>query len=200
MSGKTFRFQDWELEYFKHPYNRTAQNMRAVEIPIVRKFRELNPGRMLEIGNVLGHYQSVDWNIVDFRERGKHIINVDVTAWRPNRLFDVIVSISTLEHIGHGKYSGVTSKTPAQALEHILSFLRPGGKALFTVPLNYNKLLDKQLIEGVMPVTDIFCMARKLNKNEWFECSLAEALATEKKCGYRWAVGMAVLFCENDDD
>jgi SAM-dependent methyltransferase len=196
MSGKTFRFMDWELEYFTHPYNQTAQNMRAVEIPIARKFLEFSPGRILEIGNVLSHYQQIDWPVVDFREKGNRIINADVTTWRPNRLYDTIISISTIEHIGHGKYAHITKKTPAQAVEHIKSFLQPGGKALFTVPIGYNKTLDRQLAKGIMPVDEIHYMRRISDKNEWIECNLIEAAITERPAGYHWAVALAVLLCE----
>jgi SAM-dependent methyltransferase len=196
--GKTFQFNGQELAYFRHRYNRAGQNMRTVEVPIVRAFiRGMEWDRILEVGNVLSHYQDVNWPVLDAREQGPDVINADVMQWEPERPFDRIVSISTLEHIGHGRYAHLTgSATPAEALARIRSWLAPGGRALLTVPLRYNEVLDEQLIAGELPVDGARFMRRISEENEWAECTLADALAAEKPTGgYPWAVAMAALYC-----
>ena len=198
MAESRFEFNGQDLAYFRHPYNRAGQNMRSVEVAIVRALvRGREWDRILEIGNVLGHYLDVGWPVLDAREKGPRVINADVMTWEPDDEFDLIVSISTLEHIGHGRYAGLTfpDATPAAALARIRSWLAPGGQAVLTVPLGYNELLDLQLAARDMPVDEVRCMVRVSADNEWAECSLEEALAAERPEGYRWSVAMAALYC-----
>ncbi|OQW96440.1 MAG: hypothetical protein BWK77_04695 [Verrucomicrobia bacterium A1] len=61
----------------------TWVNERAVEIPVVRKFLEGRAGRILEVGNVMGHYGPADWDVVDRFERGARVLNCDVIEFRP---------------------------------------------------------------------------------------------------------------------
>lgn len=195
--SERFEFNGQDLAYFRHPYNRAAENMRTVEVAIARAFvRGLEWATVLEIGNVLSHYTRIGWPVLDAHEQGPQIINADVMQWQPEKPFDRIVSISTLEHIGHGRYAHLTAPTtPADALARIRSWLAPGGEALLTVPLRYNEMLDQQLVAGTLPVDEVHCMRRVSETNEWAECTLAEALAAERPAGYRWSVGMAALYC-----
>ena len=196
----TFHFNGQELPYFSHAYNHAGENMRTVEVPIMLGFIDSNEwDRILEIGNVLSHYMRIDWPVLDAREKGPGVISVDLMTWQPERPFDRIVSISTLEHIGHGRYASLTAPTtPARALEHIRSWLAPGGEALLTVPLRYNPLLDQQLLAGKLNLDDWSCMRRVSAKNEWTECELEDAMRAEKPAGYRWPVALAALYCKQE--
>jgi len=193
----TFTFDGRDLPYFRHPYNRAGENMRTVEVPIVyATLRGREWDRILEIGNVLQHYVRIGWPVLDMQERGTAVINADLMTWEPSKPYDLIFSISTLEHIGHGRYAGLTrATTPAEALSRIRSWLVPGGLALLTVPLSYNEVLDRQLLEGELPVDDVRCMRRVSDTNEWAECTLANAFAARRPENYRWPVGMAILYC-----
>jgi len=52
---------------------------------------------------------------------------------------DLLVSISTIEHIGFGKFSTDTPKVkPSQVLARFKSFLAPHGMAVATAPTAYN--------------------------------------------------------------
>jgi hypothetical protein len=54
---------------------------------------------------------------------------------RFDRLFDVIVSVSTIEHLGLGRYGDVTQADGDRAgVERLWSFLRSGGRLLASVP------------------------------------------------------------------
>lgn len=193
-----FEFGGGHYAYFRHPYNRAGQNMRAVEVPIVREMLRgrWEWDRILEVGNVLSHYMDTGWPALDAREQGPHVIHADVMRWQPEQRFDLIVSVSTLEHVGHGRYAALTgATTPGDVLARIRSWLAPGGELLATVPLGYNELLDAQLAAGEMPADEVRCMRRVSDDNEWQECTLEEALAAERPAGYLWAVGMAALYC-----
>jgi len=195
-----FGFDGQEYNYFRHAYNQAGRNMRTVEVPIVHGFvRGREWDRILEIGNVISHYMPRDWQVLDILERGHNIINADLMRWAPAEQVDRIISISTLEHVGHGRYAHLTAPTtPAQVLSRVRSWLAPGGEALLTVPLGYNDLLDRQLAAGEMPVDEIHCMRRVSAENEWQECSLVEAQIVRKPDGYPWAVGMAALYCNQE--
>src|SRR3989344_2625515 len=103
LSGRTFPYRGRQWRYFFHPYNRTYSNERCVEIAIACSIitQEANK-RILEVGNVLSHYAKCDWDILDKFETGDRIINQDAADWQPQGKYDLIISISTLEHIGWG--------------------------------------------------------------------------------------------------
>src|SRR4030042_260073 len=98
---KTFVFRGLTHDYFYHLYNYTHLNERAIEIPIFLKIIKEHRGkRILEVGNVLSHYVSYQHDILDKYEKGKNIINKDVVDFHPKEKYDLILSISTLEHVG----------------------------------------------------------------------------------------------------
>lgn len=106
-SSRTFVFRVKQYKYFYHKYNTTWKLERTVEVPIifevVKKHHDKN---ILEVGNVLSHYFPVNHDIIDKYEKGKGVINEDVVDFRPPKKYDLIVSISTLEHVGGMKNRG----------------------------------------------------------------------------------------------
>ena len=141
------------IDPLDHPYNVTADNERCVEVPLALEFLGSCPGSVLEVGNVLSHYADVaqlpervvvDLNERAVDERGAPVLNVDVCSWTPPALFDRIVAVSTIEHVGWDV--PVPHPFAAEAAIHRLrSWLAPGGRALVTVPLGYHPPLDAAL-------------------------------------------------------
>src|SRR5215207_4369431 len=79
----------------------TWRSERAVELPIAwRRVRRTDATSTLEIGNVLSNYFPVRHLVVDKYERVPGVINEDVVDFSPPGKYDLIVSISTLEHVG----------------------------------------------------------------------------------------------------
>ncbi|HUW31732.1 MAG TPA: hypothetical protein VM223_08985 [Planctomycetota bacterium] len=183
------------MEYFDHRYNYTRLNMRRVEIPIARWFLQQKSGtRILEVGNVLSHYGPVTWPVVDLREPGA--INVDVMTWEPEEPIDLLVSISTIEHIGVGKYKRAARVRPSGVLARFRSFLAPGGQAVVTAPTGYG--LDRELREGTLGADEVWFMRVRPDRIpvEWSECTMEEALAMPSRaCSGRWSGGLMVLLC-----
>jgi hypothetical protein len=140
--------------YFLHPYNFTWSNERAVEIPIVwEAVRQSAGGRVLELGNVLSHYFPVRHELVDKYEKGRRVRNLDVLEVGGGEKYDLIVSISTLEHVGWDEQPRDPGKI-VRAVEHLTRQLAtPGGRLVVTMPLGYNPHLDRQLAEGAVPFT-----------------------------------------------
>ena len=55
---------------------------------------------IFEVGSVLSHYFPINHDVLDKYEKGHGVINQDVVDFKPHNKYDLIVSISTLEHVG----------------------------------------------------------------------------------------------------
>jgi hypothetical protein len=169
---KTFVFRGHEYRYFHHYYNTTWYNERAVEIPIIVEMVERHLGReILEVGNVLSHYVKTDHDIIDKFERGAHIANKDVVDFKSTKSYDLIISISTLEHIGWDESPRDDTKI-IRALDNLKSLLSKTGIMIITLPVGYNIVLDKLLKMRVIQFDDQYYLKRISKSNEWIEaCS-----------------------------
>jgi hypothetical protein len=96
-----FAFNGQNFSYFYHWYNKTWRNERAVEVPIIWNIvKKYKRKRILEVGNVLSHYYPIRHEILDKYEKAPGVINLDVVDFKPAKKYDLIISISTLEHVG----------------------------------------------------------------------------------------------------
>lgn len=185
---KTFEWDGKTLAYVDEAYNHTRLNMRRVEIAVARwsmaeTLRAKPQARVLEVGNVLGHYEERDWPVVDLRETG--CINRDVMQWKPKRRFDLVVSISTVEHV---------QAQPSAVIDRLRSFLASDGKALVTVPTGYKPALDAELAAGTLGADRYWAMCIVPGTYEWRECTVAEALLQDPRaCSGRWSGGLVIL-------
>jgi SAM-dependent methyltransferase len=155
-----FSFNSEKYPYFYHPYNKTWRNERAVEIPLVCKLLNEHQGKnILEIGNVLSHYQKVNHDVVDKYETGPLVINQDIIDFHPQKKYDLIISISTIEHIGWDENPRDKTKT-LKAIDHMVDLLSPEGFLYVTLPLAYNPDLEKLIEEGKIRFTEAHYMKR----------------------------------------
>lgn len=127
---------------FDHRYNVTICNERAVEVPVALRFISEHHGKGLEVGNVLGHYTTPTWDVVDKYEAGDGVSNIDVVDIEG--VYDWIVAISTLEHVGWDENPRVEHKA-VDAVRHLQHRLNIGGEMLVTVPTGHNPNLDAAL-------------------------------------------------------
>lgn len=164
-----FRFDGRDYRYFRHKYNRTWRNERAIEVPIVWDLvRGRDPGRVLEIGNVLAHYFPVTHDVVDKFEQAANVRNVDVVDYAPERDYDLIVSISTIEHVGFDEPERERRKA-RRAVENLKRCLAPGGRLLITVPVGYNPGLDEMLGADDLGFSHTRFLRRPAFANKWRE-------------------------------
>ncbi len=161
----TFIFKQESLYYNRIPVNNWSE--RVVELPIafnfLAKFVSNNKdgiNRILELGNVLYYYENSlseyigirPRRIVDKFEQAVGVDNVDCMDLQSEEKYQVIVSVSTVEHIGQGvepssgSYGEKTKvrdlEAPLKAIAKIYDLLLPGGKALITVP--FGRLTDAE--------------------------------------------------------
>lgn len=137
--GFTFRGEGYPFHVAQ--YNATWLNERQVEVPIALRALRRAPGRrILEVGNVLTHYSRIRHTVVDKYERHRAARNEDFLA-HAGGPYDLVVSVSTFEHIGWDEPERDPAKFTA-ALARARSLLAPGGRLLVTVPLGYNPAVD----------------------------------------------------------
>lgn len=180
---KTFTFNGQTYKYFWHWYNFTWRNERSIEIPIIReKVQSFHGKRILEVGNVLSHYTPCQHDILDKYEKGRNVMNQDVVDFQPSEKYDLIVSISTLEHVGWEEVPQEPRKI-LHALENLKNkCLAPGGQIVVTLPLGLiglNPEMDKLLREGKLCFTKQYCMKRVSKSNEWIEIGWHEVRRTK---------------------
>lgn len=103
-----FLFNKKLYNYYIAPYNNTHRNERKVEIPIIVDYiRKYPTESILEVGNVLSHYFSnATHDIVDKYEQAINVLNEDIVDYGSNKKYDLIISISTLEHVGYEEDNG----------------------------------------------------------------------------------------------
>jgi hypothetical protein len=171
LGGETYR-------YYYHWYNRTWINERCVELPFAFSLLDRCAGkRVLEVGHVLGHYGRRGHDVVDKYERGRGVRNADVTELHSETRYDLIVSLSTLEHVGWDESPCDPEKT-VRALERLIGLLCPGGMLAVTFPLGYNPHLDRHLWEGSLPFNRVHYLKRLNAVNDWEEASAEDVKGT----------------------
>ncbi len=174
LQGTRFAFQGRKYRYHHAMYNKTWTNERAVEVPIIwRWVEEFKGRRILEVGNVLSYYFETNHDVLDKYEILDGVINEDATQFQARKKYDLIVSISTLEHVGVDD----DEKRPEKALEAISNLIRnlkPDGEFLATFPLGYNSALDNAFFEGTLPFTEYYYLKRASMFNRWREISREE--------------------------
>jgi len=192
-----FDFQGKKYGYLYIRYNRTWRNERAVEIPIiwevVKRFQGKN---FLEFGNVISHYFSVSHEVVDKYEKAPGVINQDIVDFRTERRYDLIVGISTLEHVGLDEEQKDPEKT-LRAVEVLRSLLSPTGKLMLTIPVGYNPHLDRYLDEDRMKFTGMYCLKRVSASNRWMEVEWKDIKGSKFHYPYHNANGLVIAVFEN---
>lgn len=193
-----FGHEGTALSYLRHPYNYTWLNERAVEVPLAAAVLAEHPGaRVLEVGNVLSHYLPVDHPVVDKYEQAPGVHNADVvdvaTDAEVTRPVDLVLAISTLEHVGLDEPVQDPGK-PARAVAALTSLLAPGGRLWCTIPLGYNPLLQQQVLDGELGFDRVTALRRTGRDNRWAQVPVDEVAGV----GYDWLLytAHAVLVAE----
>lgn len=164
-----FTFNNKKYLYFYHLYNHTFRNERIVEIPIIyEEIRGKNFPDFLEVGNVLNHYFRLGHDVVDKYEKGKNVKNIDIINYKTTKKYDMIISISTIEHIGFDESEKDRIKV-IETINLLKNLLIEGGKLIITVPLGYNDFLDKLIINNFFKFNNIFYFKREEKRNIWHQ-------------------------------
>jgi hypothetical protein len=188
---RTFVLDGVERPYLRHRANATWRTERTVEIPIaLDALRSAGAGRVLEVGNVLTQYaiaRPVNYTVVDKYEVAPRVANIDVLEIKGT--YDLIVSISTLEHVGLDEMPRDWQKA-RRAVIQLRRLLAPSGAMLATWPLNYNRDLDDALRAGELGQSGASYLRRVSGSNLWMQATIEDA----SKCmyGFPWAGATAL--------
>jgi hypothetical protein len=182
--GKTYRYFDTV---------KTWHGERAVEIPIVMEMvRKYKGKNILEVGNVLSHHVKFEHDILDKYEMAKGVTNADVVRFTSEKKYDLIISISTLEHVGWDEKPRDDTKI-LHAIENMRTLISSrGGTIMITVPLGYNPTLDKLLKDGAIQFSTQYNLIRISKGNEWREVSWETVLATKYNTPMPFANGLLI--------
>ena len=148
-------------------YSITWNNERSVELPIIWDIvKKYNFHKVLEVGNVLSHFYNVKHDIVDKYEKTEGVINQDVVDFKPLKKYDLIVAISTLEHVGWDE----TPREPLKifrAIENLKSLITENGKIIITLPKGHSPVLDNLLSENKLKFSEQYFLKRISRNNKW---------------------------------
>jgi hypothetical protein len=167
-----FRFAGREYPLLLARYRATWVTERAVELPLALAALAATPAAdVLEIGNVLGHYIRSPHRVVDKYERAPGVENVDVLTLDPAPRYRLVVTVSTLEHVGWDETPREPDKAE-RAVHHLMRCLAPGGILLFTVAMGWHPPLEEALLANRPGLTRVACLVRT-GDLAWEEVPLA---------------------------
>lgn len=167
---RKFKYDGIDYNYSLDTYNWTWTNERTIEIPIFKKLIKDNKDKdILEIGNVMSHYINSEHDIVDKYEEAEGVLNYDIADCELGKKYDLIIAISTLEHVGWHDYNEneFEPEKLLKAFDNIFKHLKPNGKLIYSFPLGYNPELDKYIEEKKIKVSKQNHLVRGLLLNSW---------------------------------
>lgn len=188
-----FSFQNHSYKYFYHLYNNAWENERSVEIPIIlEEIKKYEGKNILEVGNVLSHYFTLNHEVVDKYEKGMGVLNKDVVYFHPRKKYDLIVSISTIEHIGWNERQFAPNKVKL-AIANLKKIVAPNGKIILTIPRGYNKYLDSLIDKDQKIFTGKNFLKKISEKNEWIESKWENICDLKYGYPFRGANGITIV-------
>lgn len=149
------------------------------------------PETILEVGNVLQNYGNYKHDIVDKYEQDLNVRNADIIDYNPSKKYDLIITISTLEHVGWDE----TPREPGKllrAIDHLKTLLNKDGLLVATMPMGHNDELDR-LVEKKQLGFDEVCFLKRISANNiWKEASYDEVKGTKYGTPYICANALIV--------
>ena len=117
---------------------------------------------------MLSHYFLGNHDVIDKYEKWPGVTNVDVADYRVSLKYDLIVSISTIEHVGWDEQAHDPTII-IRAIRNLKSSLAPKGKLVLTLPVGYNMDLDRLLDGQNLGFSEKRCLKRISKDNRWVE-------------------------------
>jgi len=172
-------------DYFDHPYNSTSTNERCIEVPIGIRFLNLfREDNLIEVGAVLPHYVKSNHDCIDpvdpIASKKEYAENINYTD-------SSVLSISTIEHIGHGDYG--LPKKENQAQEVLLKIYKQSSKCLISWPVGYNRDLDSYVKKNSLFK---YVFHKRTKQNEWVLSTSQSVFDTEY--GTPFHAGNAIIW------
>lgn len=189
---RQFTFRGKSFPYFHHWHGMTYLIERIVEVPIIWDRVQANRGnRILEVGNCLSFFFPRQHDVLDKYDTKEGVVHLDVVDFKPAQPYDLIVSISTIEHVGWDEVPREPLKT-IKAINNLVSCLAPGGELIVTWALGYNTDIDRLLKEGKIRFSETYYMQRTSHyTNRWRQVEWNDV--REARYGYPFRSGNAIV-------
>lgn len=149
---------------------RIVVSEQIIEYPLVYRYLEPGDKKILDFGgfesilplqlSALGHHVTVwDQRKYPFNHTNINVFHGDIFEDSvPRALFDVVISISTIEHLGLGRYcDSINEKPDIIAVRKLWSLVERNGKLLASVPAGKPatqrgyRVYNEKLIRDVFP-------------------------------------------------
>lgn len=138
-------------DYFSHPHNNTIINERAIEVVLGLRYIEAvvkstSPTNLVEIGAVMPYYigqERVFHECVDPIDPKATVVAMAETYDYKGKN---VLTISTVEHIGHGDYR--LDKNTTLAYDVVDRIYTESQSCLISWPIGYHKHLDNAVQEN----------------------------------------------------
>lgn len=190
---RTFKFNGKKYHYFYHKNWITWNNERSVEVPIAVEIVQKYKGKdFLEVGNVLMNFYEYERDIVDKYEIAPGVLNEDVVDFNPGKKYDIIITISTLEHVGWDEKPREALKF-FKAIKNLKRLLKTGGNIIITIPKGNNPVLDNLIMEKKSPFTKSFFLKRVSKNNRWKQVPLKKIGNTRYGSFVRWSASAVII-------
>jgi hypothetical protein len=164
-----------KIKYFINFYNRTWLNERCIEIALAKYYiNKFHSDNILEIGNVMSHYSDVYHTVIDKYENALNVYNYDVADFKLDKKFNLIISLSTMEHVGWDEDIKDPNKI-LLAINNLKNHLTHDGFIIITLPIGYNTSLDLYLKNNMLPF-DYYYAYIKTDKFNWIKTELHSIL------------------------
>jgi len=164
-----------------------------LEIPIFHKLLSerihLNE-TILEVGNVLSNYFTVNHEIIDKYDKHDFVNKSDIIEFSPNKKYDIIFCISTLEHIGWDEEPKQPEKILI-ALSKLKALLKDNGSVFISIPMGENPVLDEYLKTGKILFDQQYNFLR-IGKRKWMEVTWDKIKNAKSNTPFRFANAMVL--------
>jgi hypothetical protein len=164
-------------------YNNPNITERMIEIPLARWFIKQHNNYIIEVGAVTPYYDTINHEVIDPYDNWPGCMRIGAKDY-PYENKNVL-SISTIEHIGHGEYS--QPKNPKDAQE-VLERIRKASSYLVTWPVGYHTELDAYVADA----KDLLLLKR-INFQEWEIVKTLEGV----RYMYPWVCGNGLCIITN---
>jgi len=186
---KSFSYKNTSLRYAIRLRHSTWVSERSLELSLFKYILDSSPHHnMIEIGNVLHNYYNCSHVVIDKYDASHNVIISDIMDYNEFDIYDLAISISTLEHIGLDE-SDLDDNKAIYAIEHILRLLKNGGKFIFSIPFGYNIPLDNYVLNNDRIDCSFF---KRFGMLSWKQVDESELAG----CGYevgKWKVNAVII-------
>lgn len=132
------------------------------------------PDRSLEVGNVMPLAGVSGHTVVDKYEVGDRVVNEDIVDYAPGRRYRLVVSLSTLEHVGWDEVPRDPAKA-VLALERMSVLVDDDGALLVTIPVGVRRDLESAFVTAAGSTFDsVTLLVRRSRRPRWEARPLSE--------------------------